>query len=482
MPNSALLTLAMACMPAGSAFLWAVWGARLLRGGAAGASGLFWALVLLPAAASMSIVVIQRRVGREGPRRILNFVVGFVGLIIAAAAVRLEWLAAWPAPAGEGLLFWQLSLVPIPLACLALWLWGVWVGHGSIGPRDVRLAVSRNVMSILLLYLFYNSAPVLEQNESLGPIVTVFVSGVMALAASNLERLRVQREGKGMAPVLDRYWLQTVVGLVALLLLTGVLITGLSGTHVLAQFGTVVLIALGAIAIGVSWLLVAFGVMIFILLYPLRALFESVSSRIAIPTPLPTPAELATAQAALPATPVPGASRVFEIAGWAVAVGLVAAIILMVFWLSLRSSELGRTESAEDVRESILSRELLLSQLRNLIGGRGARTAKALSAYLPLGGAPDAPRARIRRAYQRALQWAYERGRVRAPSETPHAFAGTLSALAPDTPAGRELTEAYVPARYGEAEPEARLADAAEDALSRLVQDHQARDSNADRT
>jgi hypothetical protein len=43
------------------------------------------------------------------------------------------------------------------------------------------------------------------------------------------------------------------------------------------------------------------------------------------------------------------------------------------------------------------------------------------------------------------------------------------------------LTEAYLPARYGEAELEGRLADAAEDALSRLVQSHQAGDSNLDR-
>lgn len=482
MPNSTLLTLAVACMPAGSAFLWSVWGARLLRDGPAGASGLFWALVLLPASASISIVVIRRRVGRVGPRRMLSLVVGFIGLVVAAAALRLEWLAASPAPAGEGLLLWRMSLAPIPLACLALWLWGVWVGLGTIGPRDVRLAVSRNVMSILLLYLFYNSAPVLEQNESLGPIVTVFVFGVLALAASNLERLRVQREGKAMAPVLDRYWLQTVAGLVALLLVIGVLITGLAGTRAFAQFGAVVLIALGAIAIGVSWLLVALGVLIFIVLYPLRALFESLSSRLALPTPLPTPAELATAQAALPATPVPEASRIFEAAGWVVAVGVVAAIILMVFWLSLRSSVLARTESAEDVRESIFSSELLLSQLRNLFGARRARTSNALSAYLPLSGAADAPRARIRRAYQRALQWAFERGRVRAPSETPRVFAGALDRLAPDTPAGRELTEAYLPARYGEVEPEGRLADAAEDALSRLVNSQHAGETDIDRS
>jgi hypothetical protein len=346
-----------------------VWGARLLRDAPAGASELFWALVLLPASASMSIVVIRRRVVRDGPRRALSLIVGGIGLIVAAAAVRLEWLAASPAPASEALLFWRLGLVPIPLACLALWLWGVWVGHGTIGPRDVRLAVSRNVMSIVLLYFFYNSAPVLEQNESLGPLVAVFVFGVLALAASNLERLRVQREGKAMTPVLDRYWLQTVAGLVALLLLTGVLLTGLAGTRAFAQFGTVVLIALGAIAIGVSWL-VALG------RSSSHFICARCSKRFVTPTlpPLPTPRTRHRATPHCPPRPF-GCPRIFEIAVGGGGASHHHPYDLLV---SLRSSALAH-QSAEDVRESIFSSELLLV---TAICSAGAARRSALSAYL----------------------------------------------------------------------------------------------------
>ena len=469
MSNSVLLTLVMACMPAGTAFLWAVWGARLLRNAPTDAGWVMWALVVLPAVSSMGVVLVRPRIKATGVRLAFSLVLGFIGLWLAAAALWSEWSAAGPAPEPATLLLWRISFIPIPLACLALWLWGEWVGHGTISPRDVRLAVGRNVMSILLLYLFYNSAPVLTVSEALGPIVLVFVAGVVAMAASNLERLRVQREGATIAPVLDRYWLQTVAGLTAGLLLAGLLITGLANTRAFAQTGGIVLVGLAAVAIGLSWVLVAFGVLIFILLYPLRGLFQSISPEMLLPTPVPTSPALATAQAAAPATAA-APSAVFEAAGWVVAVAIVVGLILMVFWLRLRSEALARTEMAEEVRESILSGDLLWRQLQNLFGGRSGRGAKKPSAYLPLGGEANAARMRIRRAYQAALQWAYGRGRVRAPAETPRAFARTLEELSSNSEASRALTEAYHPARYGAEEPALQLAEQAEAAVSSLLQ------------
>jgi len=472
--NSALLTLAMACMPAGSAYLWSVWGARLLRGAPAGASWLMWALLMLPAVSTLGVVLIRPRLKAAGLRMAFSLVVGFIGLWIAAAVLWQEWIAAGPAPEPGVLLLWRLSFIPIPLASIALWLWGEWVGHGAIGPRDVRIALSRNVMSILLLYLFYNSAPLLAEGEALGPVVTIFVCGVMALAASNLERLRVQREGTAVAPLLDRYWLQTVAGLIALLLLVGLLITGLAGTRLFAQIGSVLLLALAAVAIGVSWILVAIGVIVFILLYPLRALFQAVATRMVFPTPAPTSPALATALAAAPPTAAPAPSPIFDILGWAIAVGVVAAIVFMVFWLRLRAAALPREEEAEEVRESILSGDLLWNQLRSLFGGRGSGREKSSAAYLRLNDGTHASRVRIRRAYQRALQWAYERGRVRAPSVTPRGFETALRELSSDQAASRALTAAYEPARYDGVEPSSQMADEAEAALATMMRPGQA--------
>jgi hypothetical protein len=476
-----LLTLAMASMPAGSAFLWSVWGARLLRGAPAGASWQMWTLALLPVVSSLSVVLIRPRLKAVGLRLAFSLGLVLLGLALAAAGLRFEWLAAGGAPGPTGVVLWRLSLLPIPIACLALWLWGEWVGHGTIGQRDVRLALSRNVMTILLLYLFYNSAPVLTVGEALGPIVLVFVAGVLALAASNLERLRVQREGAPVAPVLDRYWLQTVAGLTAVLLLAGLLITGLANTRVFAQAGGVVLVALAAVAIGLSWILVAFGVLIFLLLYPLRGLFQSISTQMLLPTPAPTSPALATAQAAAPSTAA-APSPIFEAAGWVVAVGILVALILMVFWLRLRSEALARTETAEEVRDSILSGDLLWRQLQNLFGGRRGSGGKEPAAYLPLGGEATAARVRIRRAYQAALQWAFERGRVRAPSETPRAFARALDQLSLNSVAGRALTEAYQPARYAAEEPAPQMAEQAEASLASLVASDSQRELHEDRS
>jgi len=468
-------------MPAGSAFLWAVWGARLLRGAPAGASWLVWTLALLPVVSSLSVVLIRPRLKAAGLRLAFSLVVGFLGLWIAAAALRVDWLSAGPVPEPGALLLWRISFIPIPLACLALWLWGEWVGHGTIGQRDVRLALSRIVMTILLLYLFYNSAPVLTVGEALGPIVLVFVAGVLALAASNLERLRVQQEGAPVALVLDRYWLQTVAGLTAVLLLAGLLITGLANTRAFTQFGGILLVALAAVAIGLSWILVAFGVLIFLLLYPLRGLFQSISTQMLLLTPAPTSPALATAQAAVPPTAA-APSAIFEAAGWVVAAAIVVALILMVFWLRLRSQALARTETAEEVRESILSGDLLWRQLQKLFGGRRGRGAKELSAYLQLSGEANAARVRIRRAYQAALQWAFEGGHVRAPSETPRAFARTLEQLSSNPVAGRALTEAYHPARYAAEEPPPQLAEQAEASLASLMQSDSPQELHEDRS
>src|SRR3972149_6210043 len=91
--------------------------------------------------------------------------------------------------------------------------------------------------------------------------------------------------------------------------------SGGSASSPFPQGGGLVLVGLAAVAIGLSWVLVAFGVLIFILLYPLRSLFQSISPEMLLPTPVPTSPALATAQAAAPATTA-APSAVFEAAGW----------------------------------------------------------------------------------------------------------------------------------------------------------------------
>jgi len=122
---------------------------------------------------------------------------------------------------------------------------------------------------------------------------------------------------------------------------------------------------------------------------------------------------------------------------------------------------LATANDADEIRESVLSRELLWSQFKSLFARQSHSFTPTLPNFLTLHGPPDDPRLIVRRAYQSMLTWATARNLARAPRQTPMMYAEAIYRAVPSAAESiARLTAAYLRARYGEhvTEEEAGLA------------------------
>jgi hypothetical protein len=117
---------------------------------------------------------------------------------------------------------------------------------------------------------------------------------------------------------------------------------------------------------------------------------------------------------------------------------------------------------ASQERETFLSLQLLLQQLRGVLDGiRGRR----VSLFVELGFAGRARRA-IRKAYRRVLSRAIEIDVPRERGQTPRAYSDTLAGLCPEARSHLEsLTSVYEVARYGALPPTQEQAEMAQEAF-----------------
>jgi hypothetical protein len=146
---------------------------------------------------------------------------------------------------------------------------------------------------------------------------------------------------------------------------------------------------------------------------------------------------------------------------------LILAVLSLVVWVLYRAARrlhLGawaHVDTTED-RDQILSWQLLLQQLRDVLRGLRERGG---SPFVGLGPPGNARRA-IRKVYQKVLGRAIALGTPREKGQTPETYERTLSDLAPDAQASLEtLTSAYETARYGVVPPTREQAKGAEEAF-----------------
>jgi hypothetical protein len=160
-------------------------------------------------------------------------------------------------------------------------------------------------------------------------------------------------------------------------------------------------------------------------------------------------------------------TRVFSPATRQVGITLLVLLVLaLVAWILYRAArrlDLGawaHVDARED-RETLLSWQLLLQQLRDALDGLRGRRA---SLFVELGFAGRARRA-IRRAYQRVLARAITLGTPRERGQTPKAYSGALADRCPEARTSlASLTAAYEEARYGALPPTEEQADVAQQA------------------
>ncbi len=300
-------------------------------------------------------------------------------------------------------------------------------------------------------------------------LVCYFLSGLLLMSQGRLAVLRGRwyNQDVELAPSLIRRWHTTSLLFIGLIALVALLLP-LGQTSWLTPVLEFVFGLLARVMMGVGFVL---GLIIAFLAGLLSRLFgvppQQPADQSAAPRPvLPTPPE---ATVHLP----PWVGNAFL---WLVVV-LVAAFLLLNFLRTtgVLESKLGKQLTrlrlwwrARRARINVIVAARVTRMRRRLrrAGGRGPRPQPG-----PAGPAgPLLPRDQVRRYYLRAVQEAGEEGVARPPHKTPLEYEEDLRTAFPETEGDvRELTEAFIGARYSAREMGDPEVKGAESAWRRLV-------------
>jgi hypothetical protein len=399
-----------------------------------------------------------------------------VGLALDPALLIENWsggphLLAFIAPAG-----------PAFLASLTMWWHGIHLGRDSISHHTFSGAFSSGLLALGLLLAANAIVPALPAGELLAASLFFFALGLAGLAFGSLRRLSVSQRAAVLAQVaLHRDWLFTAGVVIGLVLAAGLALARLlapeSFQRMTQAFGAVA-DAAGTLA---ALLIAPFALVTMALLAPWmggisRALLSVLevlrSVLLRLSSLLGAILELLSARG--PANAVVQkleeliASPAIQATGrWTSFVGVLLALAI-IFWLAARRLGLLGTLDEDELRESILSGDLLWAQLRQLFRRRPPAGVQQ-PPYLDLAGSPDDARLRVRRAYQGMLEWARSIRLPRAAGQTPGNYARLLAGAVPEAHDAIDiLTQAYIQARYAAEAPAPEVARRAEGAMAQL--------------
>lgn len=406
----------------------------------------------------------SRDPGEQARQRII-----WAACLGTVSALWLTYGAQFPFGFFRGLWNWGDFIPPelINLSlCGYLWWRGIVVGQGRLHYHDVQEIFSGGIGALAVLFITNHFNARLVQSEVLTVVLGFFAIGLSALTLASFERARRVHRAPGLA--LNRHWVSTVLGVIGSVLLGGLAVLALFAPETLARlrpalvvldwlaYPVIVLLAVLVTVIGtpilwfVQWL-VEQGI-------DLLRLFDVLRN-------LPTYNNPGAAQTADQLLQTVLNSPVTKISARAVVMVLLFIFLVGLIAESLYRFRRLRDKDVDETRESILSRELLLRQLKNLLARPRPPVVQVLPPYLSLSGEADDPRRLIRQAYQSLLAWAATLGQPRPAGQTPSHYAEYLTQA---NPAIRDslatLTGAYLRARYSAEPPtlaEAREAERA---------------------
>jgi hypothetical protein len=336
---------------------------------------------------------------------------------------------------------------------------------GEMAMVITQLAITVGVLALALVL------PVGPQAESLGGWSLLFVaSGLTTLALNGvLTTLRGQAEKTGIALRVDRYWTMTVIGVVAVVLIVGLVIGQILSPGMIARaFGWLRPIwrALGQILMFI----------IFVLAYLFFGLFEPLLEGIRGGE---RQGELRTFESPIGLEDLEEMARdplqIPPIFGHIVRITLIVGAVALLVWFFVRavrkrSQGVEKKDEVLETRETILSLDLLRSQLDDLLSGLRRRQAPPL--FVELDPAQD-PQQHVRELYQKVLARAVELELPRRREQTPARYQRSLLYLCSSESeqvrqAVETLTAVYEVARYGDEPPTAGQVRAAEDAFAEI--------------
>jgi hypothetical protein len=374
----------------------------------------------------------------------------------------IAWLRTW----GQEVLFWQDELpaaYPLMFAVIYLWLRGIVDGSYALSHRSALSAFIGGCVS-LVFFLLMITLDIQPPPEAASPLIFLFfATSLVALSFSSLKRGRSQ--GVLLSAIndklyLNRYWMSSSLGVVALLLIVGLMLSAVIAPGSLQQLLT----WLGQ---GLLELFILLIKVVSLLLYPLLWLISWVLST-GIPMLLSRQQETSNFSGETePLRPGDFSERVEPAiqqlppeVRW-LALGLALLMIAFLFAIILRRLRDDGNDDIRETREFILSKALLLSQLSQLRPSWLNPSSLSLL-LLPLSGEGDTRRT-IRALYQQLLTAAHKQGWPRPKDQTPVEYGEQLAPhFDQRDDALAQLTRHYHQARYGQQPPTAaQVADAA---------------------
>ena len=388
---------------------------------------------------------------------------------------------AWFQRLGQDLIHWP-DEIPAPLFVLLstafLWLGGLLDAAKRMSHDDIWRGFGIGFVALTLYLLLIAIGQIPLTNQVIYLLLLFFGVGMAALAFSStkitagLDRALGHSRSNpraGSAGTINRYWLITVGTVIISLIGLGLLLGLLIAPDDIAQLWAMINSVLSAIWYLISQVILFVSYVLFMILYYigllLKPLFEGL-----VPEEEESAFEGLAEQERPPAleqvmtepTAVPDAYR------WA---GLVALVIVMllIFALALRQLRKREEEELDEVRESILSADLLQSQLAGLFKDLLGRARSAIvDPFLSLNNEDEARRI-IRKLYQQLLSLGQseEVQQPRLPQQTPYEYEKSLHDHVATDPLST-LTDHYMQARYGPDMPTAEDVEQSQEAWEKL--------------
>lgn len=403
--------------------------------------------------------------------RWLAALTGFVVILVVVwwhyyRTIYGPWDPRWLYDLGYLLTHWGNQELPPQLLTLLLliylWLRGVGDAVRAMTHDDVWSALVRSVTAIVLYVAVLSIAGQPLPTNIFYLIVLLFGSGMLALAFSSLKITIGLDRALGMGqrlvsatPPINRYWLSSVGVTIAGLLGLGLLVTAILAPEQLQGLLDLAGAVLGWIGRMIGAVLLMLSYVIFLIVYFLFQFLEPLLQRL-----MERLAEspLTDMLAAMEPTEemqqvAEGAAAVPESYRW-VSLIIGIGIVVLIFALALRRLRVTTVSDEDEVRESILTTELLQEQLSGLWQRWFGRRRSPHDPFLSLDGEVE-PRRRIRALYQELLAGAASVGEARTPAETPREYEQHLDQSLPEhEQVLAEITAAYHQARYASDAPD----------------------------
>jgi len=406
------------------------------------------------------------------------------------------WLVdpRWLIAAGYDLIYWDAVPIEVPgtllflLMGVFLWLRGALDGHGQYRHDEIWRAFLSGGAALALFAWILPPEPAVGQSVAAGSpyvaaggqlsnsvwLLLLFAgSGLAGLGVANLGKSGGWRRRARVSKLIPNRGWMVGIGVTIFVMLGMALLVGLI---IQPEDAAVLWKALGWVWQGVStalvWIITVVAYPFFILLEYLIRLLRSLFGEREQEAPLNEFAQAPTREP-LPEPPERAVEAMPEPFRW-VALLVLAAGVFIIFMLVLRQLTSSPEEESDEVRESVLTANLLQSQLAELwarLRSRFGPPPEEPDPFLSLEGESDT-RQLIRLIFQRLLEAADWRNAPRLQGETPRRFGGRL-AEEPDFDGGlvQTITGAYDEARYGDEPPSEQTASAAAEAWQEMASD-----------